>query len=313
MTATAPTTQSARPRPHEILTAGYLLVTGFLVAALGTPPAAWWPTLVAHGLGAVIVLGLLPAAGPRGWAAVVRDWLPVAILPLLYAEIPRLNQLVSAGYHDGLIQSIEHALFHAPPRIALRQMLPWRPLIEYLHFSYFAYYLLLPILGGALYLRRRFREFRLVLATVLATFYVCYLCFIIFPVAGPWYHIPHPDMASLDLFFPALVHDVLVRGAAKGAAFPSSHVAVAVVIWLLAWRLARRVFWLLTAIVPALALGTVYGGFHYAVDSAAGVLVGVAGFVAGPYVHRALGGDGADPAAAAATARAATVRAARSG
>lgn len=299
LSSEAPAPHRPRPRPHELLTAGYLVVTGFLVATLGTPPTTWWPVLAAHGLGVVAAVALLPLLDTRGWQSVVRDWLPVAVLPLLYTEIPRLNQLISTGYHDHAIRAVEFAVFQAPPRITLRQLLPWRPFVEYLHFSYVAYYLLLPILGGALYLRGRLREFRFMLATVLATFYACYLCFIIYPVAGPWYRVPHPDMASVGLFFPALVHDLLVAGAAKGAAFPSSHVAVAVVIWLLAWRLTRPVFWLLAAIVPALALGTVYGGFHYAVDSAAGALVGVAGFLGGPYVHRFLGGDSFDSAASA--------------
>ena len=108
-------------------------------------------------------------------------------------------------------------------------------------------------------------------------------------MAGPWYRSPHLDTASLGHFFPNLVQVVLERAASKGAAFPSPHVAVAVVIWLLAWRFNRRVFWILAAIVPALALGTVYGGFHYAVDAAAGFLVGVAGYFAAPHVHRFLG------------------------
>ena len=124
---------------------------------------------------------------------------------------------------------------------------------------------------------------------------MCYICFILYPVAGPWYHSPHLDTASLGHFFPNVVQTVLERAASKGAAFPSSHVAVAVVIWLLAWRFARRVFWILAAIVPALALGTVYGGFHYAVDAGAGLLVGVAGYFAAPHVHRFLGGDMPEP------------------
>jgi membrane-associated phospholipid phosphatase len=86
------------------------------------------------------------------------------------------------------------------------------------------------------------------------------------------------------------VQQVLAHWASKGAAFPSSHVAVAVVIWLLAWRLARRVFWLLALIVPALALGTVYGGFHYTIDAGAGLLVGIAGYLVGPRIVRWLGG-----------------------
>ncbi len=83
---------------------------------------------------------------------------------------------------------------------------------------------------------------------------------------------------------------MLLAGSAKGAAFPSSHVAGAVVIWLLAWKLSRGVFWAFAPVVPALILGTVYGGFHYAVDALAGVATGVAGYLAGPWLWRVLGG-----------------------
>lgn len=282
----------SRPRPHEVLTAGYLAATGVLGAALGSL-AEWWPTLVAHAVAIFIILVVFPRLPARRSVEAFRDWLPVIALPLLYAEVAHLNQLLSIGYYDGTIQAVERALFGGPAGPALRHVLPWKPVVEYLHFSYAAYYLLLPILGGALYLRGKRREFRYVLAVVLGTFYVCYFCFIVFPVAGPWYR-PHAYAASASGIFPVLVQGVLTRWASKGAAFPSSHVAVAVVIWLLAWRFARRVFWLLAAIVPALALGTVYGGFHYALDAGAGMLVGVAGYLAGPRVHRMLGGEAGD-------------------
>src|SRR5207244_4143324 len=52
-----------------------------------------------------------------------------------------------------------------------------------------------------------------------------------------------------------------------------------------ALRLSRRVFWGLCAVVPALVLATVYGGFHYGVDSLAGFAVGVLAGVLGPRVH----------------------------
>jgi membrane-associated phospholipid phosphatase len=283
-----------RPYPHEVLTAGYLAVTGALGAILGHPSKIW-PTVLAHTIGIIVILFVLPRLPQRRWVVAVRDWGLVFVLPFLYVEVAHLNRLLSTGYHDRAIQSVEMALFHAPPGAALRHVLPWWPVDEYLHFTYVAYYALLPLLGGALYFTGRRREFRYVLATVLGTFYVCYICFILYPVAGPWYHSPHLDTASLGHFFPNLVQTVLERAASKGAAFPSSHVAVAVVIWLLAWRFARRVFWILAAIVPALALGTVYGGFHYAVDAGAGLLVGVAGYFAAPHVHRFLGGDMPEP------------------
>jgi len=278
-----------RPYPHEMLTAGYLAATGALAAVLGQLTDIW-PTILAHAVGIIVILAVLPRIPQRRWVVALRDWGLVLVLPFLYVEVSHLNRLLTSGYHDRAIESVEAALFHAPPGPALRHVLSWWPIDEYLHFSYVAYYALLPLLGGALYFTGRRREYRYVLATVLGTFYVCYLCFILYPVAGPWYRSPHPDAASLGHFFPSVVHAVLVRAASKGAAFPSSHVAVAVVIWLLAWRFARRVFWILAAIVPALALGTVYGGFHYAVDAGAGLVVGVAGYLAAPHVHRLLGG-----------------------
>jgi len=275
-------------RPHEVLTAAYLVVTALLGAGFG-PLADWWPVILAHAVAAAAIVFVFPRLPSRRWIDVLRDWVPVLALPFLYAEVGRLDRLLGSGYHDGTISAVDQALF-GRPGVALRRFFPWRAFVEYLHFSYVAYYVLLPLLGGALYLRGKRREFRYVLAVTLGTFYVCYLCFILFPVAGPWYRRPHPSYAHMNLFFPAVVQQVLDHWASKGAAFPSSHVAVAVVIWLLAWRSARRVFWLLALIVPALALGTVYGGFHYTVDVGAGLLVGIACYLVGPRLVRWLGG-----------------------
>ena len=55
-----------------------------------------------------------------------------------------------------------------------------------------------------------------------------------------------------------------------------------------AWRLCRPVFWILTLIVPALALGTIYGGFHYALDTLAGALLGTVVALGAPRVHAAI-------------------------
>lgn len=277
-----------RLRPHEVLTAAYLGVTGLLGAVFGSL-THWWPVVVAHAAAVAVIVFVIPRLPQRPWIGALRDWLPVLALPLLYIEIGHLDRLVSPGFHDGTISAVDQALF-GRPGLALRRFLPWGLFIEYLHFSYIAYYVLLPLLGGALYLRGRRQDFQYVLAVVLGTFYVCYVCFILFPVAGPWYRRPHPSYAHMNLFFPGVVQQVLEHWASKGAAFPSSHVAVAVVIWLLTWRLARRLFWLLALIVPALALGTVYGGFHYGVDAGAGLLVGVAGYLVGPRLVRWLGG-----------------------
>ena len=42
----------------------------------------------------------------------------------------------------------------------------------------------------------------------------------------------------------------------------------------------------------ALVVGTVYGGFHYAIDACAGAMVAVAGYLAGPWLARVCAREG---------------------
>jgi membrane-associated phospholipid phosphatase len=72
-----------------------------------------------------------------------------------------------------------------------------------------------------------------------------------------------------------VVHAILAGGSSWGTAFPSSHVAVSWVAALVLWREHRRAFWLAAPVAFGLALGTVYGQFHYAVDAVAGAGFGL--------------------------------------
>jgi membrane-associated phospholipid phosphatase len=292
VTATSPTTTSREgARPHEILAAGYFALTGLFVVAFGRPLGQWWPTLLLHVALVAGLLQLLPRLPDRGWTGVVRDWLPIAGITLVYWEVARLNDLFTTGYHDRAILRIEAILFRSQPSLVLRQILPSKPLSEYLHFGYFAYYTLLPALAGTLYLEGRREALRYALTVVLAVFLFCYVVFIVFPVAGPWYVFERPRADEMGWLFPRMEHAVLAAAASEGAAFPSSHVAAALAMWLLARRLSPGTFRVFALIVPALIVGTVYGGFHYATDALSGMLIGLGGYLAGPPLYRLLGGD----------------------
>jgi membrane-associated phospholipid phosphatase len=81
------------------------------------------------------------------------------------------------------------------------------------------------------------------------------------------------------------VHGILDGGAAWGTAFPSSHVAASVTAAVSAWWSWRGLGSVLLPASLLLTLGTVYGGFHYAVDAMAGALVAVA-VLAGSRLYR---------------------------
>ena len=59
---------------------------------------------------------------------------------------------------------------------------------------------------------------------------------------------------------------------------PSSHVAEALVVMLCAIRWYGRKAYFLVAVVAALALGTIYGRFHYVTDVVIGVVIGATAY-----------------------------------
>jgi membrane-associated phospholipid phosphatase len=123
------------------------------------------------------------------------------------------------------------------------------------------------------------------------------LCYIFFPVAGPRYLWPTSTLAGP---IRAGVVWLLETGSSRGTAFPSSHVAVSVTQSILAVRYFGRRGLVVAVLTLGLALGAVYGGFHYAVDVLAGAVFGGVLAIAGLERARRLRRGGPDHANASA-------------
>src|SRR5947208_2705955 len=108
---------------------------------------------------------------------------------------------------------------------------------------------------------------------VMATFYLCYVVFLFFPVAGPRYAFDNAHNLATKVGPARFAAWLLDRGDSWGAAFPSSHVAASVVATGMALRYWRPLGWLLLPFTAGLILAVVYGQFHYAVDALAGLIV----------------------------------------
>ena len=223
--------------------------------------------LVLHLFALIIVAVLLYR--PR--AGLITDWLPLASIPFLYAELPRL---ALTGLNDSSVQRWELSTFDTSPAQELAGR--WSaPLVsELLHAAYVSYYAIIYVPPVVLYLRGRRESFFSTVAGLMTVFAFCYLTFVVFPVAGPRYLWPPPP-GVFDGPVRRFVLNVLAAGSAKGTAFPSSHVAVATVQSILAFRRSARAGVALSVITTGLALGAVYGGFHYGVDVLAGAGVGL--------------------------------------
>jgi PAP2 superfamily. len=217
---------------------------------------------------AAFALALVVAATQR--PRVVADWLPLVAIPFLYAELPRI---AVGGLHDDVVQHWERAAFGTSPAQSAATHWPNVVLSEVLHAAYLSYYLIIYGPPIVLYLRGRMDEFRIVVAGLMTMFAICYGVFILFPVAGPRYEWGAPS-SIIDGPVRRLVLRVLAAGSSRGTAFPSSHVAVATVQTILAFRRSVRTGLVLCALTSCLGIGAVYGGFHYGVDVLAGALLG---------------------------------------
>ena len=169
-----------------------------------------------------------------------------------------------------MVAQWEQQIFGCQPSVLFMQKLPWLAVSELFYASYFSYYVMIVGVGIALFLRSRQQFFHYV-SVVSFLFYVCYLIYIFLPVIGSraffrqvdGYVLPaatqqlavtdaYPEAVQAGVFFHIMKWIYRVFEA-PGAAFPSSHVAVALCTVFFSFRYLRPIRYLHLAVaVPAL-------------------------------------------------------------
>jgi len=263
-----------RFRGIDLATLAYvgLATVAVLLSFQGDDIPGWPWLLVAHALLVALVL-LAPrarAAGPLGHF--LGDWYPMLLLGALYAEIGVLT--LDAGFQNDLaIQRLEAWVFGSQVSYRWIRELPSPTLSWVLHACYLAYYPILYASPLGLWVAGRRDASRHTIFAVMATFYLCYVAFLFFPVAGPRYAFDAVNNAASDVWPARFTQWLLDHGDSWGAAFPSSHVAASLVATGMALRYWRALGLLLLPFTGGLILAVVYGQFHYAVDALAGLVV----------------------------------------
>jgi len=244
----------------------YLVASGVVLAAAGQGTLA-----VLHGAGILVILWSGPERGAG--AKVAGDLLPLFVAPLLYGEIPRLIAAVGTNYHDSVLQGWELALFGTQASRTFAGAVPVQWLSEILHAGYLGYYIAIFAPPLLLYARGERRGFGETVLTLTVVYTLSWVLFVLMPVEGPRYLWGAPTGVP-DGLMRRLAVQVLAAGSSRGAAFPSSHMAVMVGQTLMAFRWQPRVGWVLAVISVLVGFGAVYGGFHYATDMVAGAILG---------------------------------------
>ena len=280
----------------DYATQGYVAVVGLLVLGFHGGKVGGWGWLVgAHVVCLGVVHGIIRWHARRPGnpvAAALRHFYPILLYTFLYAETGHLNQMFTGRtevfYADAVFLRLEQQLFGCQPTLALMERMPWLWLSELLYASYFSYYFMIFGVGLALFLRDR-RQFFHYVSVVSFVFYFCYLVYIFFPVVGrPIFFEeitghplppevlpaePHSYPASVQVGpFYQLMAFIYDRCETPGAAFPSSHVAVALCTVYFSFRYLRPIRYVHLTVAVLLCIATVYCRYHYVVDVLAGAL-----------------------------------------
>ncbi|MEP6573951.1 MAG: phosphatase PAP2 family protein [Gemmatimonadota bacterium] len=295
--STAIDSRPRRPRLASLdrLTLGYVTIASAVLIAhfagwRHARPTAWetgW-LLTAHGL--VMALAVLAAIARTRCTtrhSFLAEWYPAIVMAALYSMVGLLNNGEGGAYvvFDSIVQRWELAVFGRQVSYEWIRAMPWPWLSTALHLSYLSYYPLVIGAPAALWAMGRFAHARQTIFALSLTFFACYVVFLLFPVAGPPYDWPYPDNPATQVWAAELVHRVIDWGDAWGSAFPSSHVAAAVVATWFAFKGSRTLGWILLVPTVGIILAVVYCQIHYGVDALAGLFVGLTLSIATPYLR----------------------------
>ena len=210
------------------------------------------------------------------------------ILMMAYVDtaVEKLQLILYGHWLDASVIGLEKVVFGGQPTLWL-QRFTTPGLTEWLMFAYVAYLPLYPATAVLLQVKRGDAAVERLFFTLALTNVVCDFAFILFPVAGPLFHMGGQYTVPLQgYFWTRLGEGMRVGLQFMGGTIPSPHCACTTVMWLMTYRYYRPVFWVLSPLILSLYVSTFYCRYHYLTDSIVGIVVGALAFALAPFLMK---------------------------
>jgi membrane-associated phospholipid phosphatase len=264
-----------------------------------------WPTLVLVVIIAVRVVTQLRRAEHRDAETprevlkdalrIVRDWLPLILMIMVYENLRALTGLIRQDAIDAQLYAADVALFGVEPTLWMQQFVnPW--LTDYFAFAYLLYFVLPLILLTALYVGGRRDDFRQLVLGIILVEYVGFMLYVIFPAGPPRFFItdlydPPRLTGALGLFEATQGTYDRINQVVFRSSFPSLHCALSLTGLLYSWKFrgipgGRVLFWVSVPLVVSLWVSTIYLRHHWVVDCFAGFALSLSMFPLASWLWR---------------------------
>jgi membrane-associated phospholipid phosphatase len=265
-----------RPISVEVLFGGYLIVTAVFILFNLFRIEHPYPMLffrMAYLLATALLIYISSRSPELRWIRFLRLSLPFLLIVWFYQETDLLNNILFPQYLDPYFAHLEEAWFHSQPSLIFAERISNRGFAELMYFGYVSFYALTIGVPAWLYFRVDKIQAARFTTLIITSFTVYYLVFIVLPVAGPQYYFQDSvDPLPRGYVFGPLLQMAQKLGEGRTAAFPSSHVAICLMIVWGCFRYARRLVWYVVPVAVILIISTVYIRAHYVIDVIAGIV-----------------------------------------
>ncbi len=272
-------------RRFDVLSLGYFTIVSLIVTIFHSKVDKWYEFPAGFAVAAIVVYALAVAhdAHPDHRIITFLRWAyPLMLSVVLYSSIGRYVLVLRGHFVDAGMNAWEQRAFGGHPNLVIDRIAS-PPLTEFLYACYFGFYLFFLIPPVYLFAKRRYADLERYVFTLMSALYVCYLGFLVVPLAGP-------NASLAGSFRPAALTGYVIvplqkfiqaKGDPSGACFPSAHIAGAWAAMCAIWCIfGRRVFWRLFPFAVGLTVAVVYTRYHYLTDVLGGLAVAAAVFAA---------------------------------
>lgn len=218
----------------------------------------------------------------------LRETLPFLFCISIYTNMHDMVHLVNPNDVDASLIAWDQYLLGFQPAIYLESFIT-PELTDFMYFSYSSFLIYIIMFTMYLYVRKNNTAFRETLVSVVLTFYIGYIGYVIFPAVGPKFNMSHLFETSLSGSFItdrlSFMMNYEISEYTRRDCFPSLHNGVIFLILLFAFKHQKRYAFLFLPFAIALFISTLYLRYHYFVDMIAGFLLAIIVFYLGPILN----------------------------
>ena len=268
----------------SLLFVGLLILLAWLFPERVHRPEDTASELLVAGMAYICAVGLTRTIPSPPTATAIHAIAVLFLFSFLFQVIAGYQHLIIGGWMDEALISWEES-FTGIELSLLMQHAVNPPLTEWMMFAYVIYIPLLPAVAFICYRSAGPRAATEYLLALALAYIVCYVGFILFPVASPLYHYPERYTVPLEGgFFTWCGEWLREKGHYAGGSLPSPHCAAGTVMMVMLYRYNRRAFALTVPVFITIYVAIVYARYHYLSDGLAGIVVAILALRIGPSV-----------------------------